>query len=120
LAVLKEQVHQDNLKRQRLLKRFADNPQPRAPSRAQRRDRPQAFPRPFTRNGASTFQIASTSSRAETVANPHEEERCENGQAHRRLTPTATLIYFVHIRRHATDLSDSDSQATILTYSRPA
>ena len=26
LAVLKEQVHQDNLKRQRLLKRFADNP----------------------------------------------------------------------------------------------
>ena len=37
-----------------------------------------------------------------------------------RLTPTATLIYFVHIRRHATDLSDSDSQATILTYSRPA
>jgi len=45
LAVLKEQVLEDNLKRQRLLKRFADNPQPRAPSRAQRRDRPQAFPR---------------------------------------------------------------------------
>ena len=28
LAVLKEQVLEDNLKRQRLLKRFADDPQP--------------------------------------------------------------------------------------------
>jgi len=28
LVALKEQVHEDNLERQRLLKRFADDPQP--------------------------------------------------------------------------------------------
>jgi len=118
LVALKEQVHEDNLERQRLLKRFADNP---------------SLELHLAHNGVivlklfldlsqGTAQALSRSHRraaAETVANPPAGRGALRKWAS-RLTPTATLIYFVHIRRHATDLSDSDSQATILTYSRPA